>query len=117
LYWIGLDWMEHKNSNKDTGYYSSDIIGHYIINAINGAKYPWKVGDFDERRFFKVRDTSNRVSFFSKEYGTGVSHTLYYETPYEYMKHRNIMLDNEFIKSWYEKKNALYPGEFCYIKI
>ena len=98
--------INHKHnyhSKKNLSYYASDIVGTYIVNPITGAKYPWKVGTLDENRFFKVIDNSNNVSFRSSEYGHRVSHKLYYETPTDYMKHRNIVLDQTVIENWKNK--------------
>lgn len=109
--------MEQIKRSRDLDYYPSDIVGQTIVDARTGAKQPWCVGESGERRFFKVRDTSSSVTLFSKEYGLCITHTLFYETPYQYMKHRNVVLDDEFIKAWYDSKNELFPGEFCNVKI
>ena len=93
----------HHNPKKNVRYYPSDIVGNFIVNAINGAKYPWKVGSFDENRFFKVIDTANRVTFRSPEYGPRVTHKLYYDSPMDYMKHRNIVLEKSVIDNWQNK--------------
>ena len=99
---------QESNPTSRYTYYASDTVGQYIVDAITGAKYPWRVGSLDEKRFFKVRDVSNQVNFMSKEYGYRVSHTLYYESPYKYMKHRNVDLDNNFIKEWCDNHKHLY---------
>ena len=96
-------------------YYPSDVVGNPVVNAVTGAKYPWRVGKKEEDRFFKVIDTANNVGFGNLDYGCRVSHKLYYETPYQYMTHRNIELSDDFIKAWYTKQNAKYPGEFIYV--
>ena len=95
--------------------YASDVVGQYIVDAITGAKYPWKVGSKDENRFFKVKDVGNTVSWMSKEYGCRVAHKLYYETPSEYMRHCQVNLDKKIIDSWYSKLNKQFPGEYTNI--
>ena len=104
------------NNTPRQRYYESNVVGHSVVCAITGAKYPWKVGKRDENRLFKVVDTANKVHFSSKDYGCRVSHNLYYETPYQYMEHRNVELSEDFIRSWYDKQNELYPGEYIYTK-
>ena len=112
--------MEKSNSGASKKprerYYASDIVGNYVVDAMTGAKFPWKVGKQGENRFFKVVDTANRVDFRSQDYGRRVSHKLYYETPYHYMAHRNVELSDDFIKEWYMKQNERYPGEYIYTK-
>jgi hypothetical protein len=104
-----------KTSKMSERYYSSDVMGAPILDAVTGAKYPWNVGEVEENRLFKVIDTANEVGWKSKQYGCRISHKLYYQTPYEYMKHRNIELNEEFIKNWYDKQNEKYPGKFIYV--
>jgi len=96
----------------------SDIIGNNIVDARTGAKYPWKVGSFDERRFFIVTNTVPFHNFERKgtydNYSRRSSCKAFYESPYAYMKHCNVELDEDFVKAWYEKKNKLYLGMYNY---
>ena len=92
---------------KDRCYYS-DIIGDYIHDAITNTKYPWKVGSFDERRFFKVLNSTGDI------YNNGSSNTAFYETPHAYMNHKRVELDDTLINNWYVKVNKLYPGQYSY---
>lgn len=97
--------------------YYSDIVGDSIRDAISGAKYPWKVGSFDERRFFKVRSTTA----YANQKAKGVedlcgrsARQAFYESPISYMNHLSIALDEELVKGWYNKANELYPGQYNY---
>ena len=95
--------------------YYSDVVGSYIMNAVTGEKYPWKVGSFDERRFFKVTDTTNtknvgRKGNYNSSQGRS-SHFAYYETPQAYMNHKQIELDETVIYDWYDRKNLFFPQE------
>ena len=98
--------------------YYSDIPGDYIVDAKTGAKYPWKVGSFDEQRFFRVTNTVPIQNFERK--GTHNSYVgrsgskAFYENPHVYMKYCKVELDEEYVKSWYEQKNRLYPGMYNY---
>jgi len=96
--------------------YYSNITGSYIHDAITNAKYPWKVGSFDERRFFKVTNTTGNLYNNNNNnddcYSSQSSNYAFYETPYEYMNHTNVELDENLIKEWYEKVNKLYPDEY-----
>ena len=98
--------------------YYSDIIGNNIVDARTGAKYPWKVGSLDEQRFFRVVNT---VPFHNYErkgtcdnYSGRSSCKAFYENPHIYMKYCNVELDESFVRSWYERKNKLYPGIYNY---
>ena len=96
--------------------YYSDIVGSPILDAITGEQYPWRVGSFNENRFFKVTDTTNNVDTTRKGdydscYGRS-SHKAYYENPHSYMNHKRIELDEELVRQWYDKVNRLFPGEY-----
>lgn len=82
--------------------YYTNILGQYICDAITNAKYPWKLGSFDERRFFKVTNSTGNLY-------NNKSNFAFYESPYAYMNHQNIQLDDDIIKNWYKKVNKLYP--------
>lgn len=92
-------------------FYPSNVVGSHILDAITGAKFPWKVGEIGENQFFKVNipPVNNQMGSHDQHQGQRVSHKLYYETPYHYMAHRNVELDEELIKNWYAKMNKLYP--------
>jgi len=96
--------------------YYSDIVGDSIRDAITGARYPWKVGSFDERRFFKVRSTTAYAN--SKAKGADScgrsARQAFYENPISYMNHYSVNLDEDLVKNWYNKTNALYPGQYIY---
>ena len=88
--------------------YYSDVVGDYILDAVTSAKYPWKVGSLDERRFFKVKDTTQRDYYD----GRG-PRTMFYENPYAYINHARISdLDEELIQKWYANVKKLYPGQY-----
>jgi len=100
---------QSKERNNKRNIFPSNIEGNYIVNAVTGAKYPWKVGSLDDQRFFKVTDTANNVNFYSVDYGKRVYNKLFYESPYEYMNHRNIKLDKETINNWLIRLNKHFP--------
>ena len=94
--------------NYNSPYFPSK--GKYILDAATGAEYPYKVGTFDEKRFFKVVDSSDILeSNGRKSYNSKNSNILFYSSPEMYMKHRNVLLDEEIIKGWHDKYNMLYP--------
>ena len=103
---------------KEVNIYYSNVVGKSIVDAITGAKYPWRTGSMDEERFFRTLSTV--IPYYMKQKGdystlnTRSANKAFYEDPYAYMRHNNIDLSEDFIKDWYIKKNALYPGEFVY---
>jgi hypothetical protein len=97
--------------------YYSDIVGDGIRDAITGARYPWKVGSFDERRFFKVRSTiayANHKAKGVQDLCGRSARQAFYETPFSYMNHQSVVLSDDSVKDWYNKANALYPGQYNY---
>jgi len=123
---MGEKQERHMLNNNDEPYvsyagnrevYYSDIVGDYIRDAVTGAKFPWKVGSFDERRFYKVRSTTayaNSKAKGTQDPGSRSARQGFYETPFSYMNHHEVYLDKEVVKSWYDKTNALYPGDYIY---
>jgi len=110
---LNLNHRKSQSNNQKRCYYSN-IIGSYIHDAITNAKYPWKVGSFDERRFFKVTNATgnlyiNDLNTTSDNYCANSSNFAFYESPYEYMNHTKVYLDEHLIKEWYEKVNKLFP--------
>ena len=107
-----------KGKPKEVNIYYSNIVGTYIVDAITGAKYSWRVGSTDEERFFRTLGTI--IPYYRKQkgdYATLYTHSAnkaFYEDPYAYMTHNNIDLPEDFIKEWYATKNKLYPGQFVY---
>ena len=103
---------------KEVPIYYSNIVGSSIVDAITGAKYPWRVGSTDEQRFFRTLSTV--VPHYLKRkndsdiYNMRSANKAFYEDPYAYMRHNDIDLSDEFIKEWYTNKNTLYPGQFVY---
>tara|TARA_B100001057_G_scaffold455802_1_gene502618 strand:- start:234 stop:626 length:393 start_codon:yes stop_codon:yes gene_type:complete len=98
--------------SKKNKYYTSSIVGDYIVNAITGEKYPWRVGSPDEKRFFRVTDTTKFNDSSNTNGENRTSYKLFYESPHVYMKDRKIELDKELVKTWYNNINLLYPDEY-----
>ena len=94
---------------KNTAYdpykkvYYSDVVGSPILDAITGAKYPYKVGSYHEKKFFKVKSTTAYRNTHSKlQYPA--THTLcnqaFYENPTAYMNHLKVELSDDIIETW-----------------
>jgi len=87
--------------NRKLKIFNSDIQGSAIKDAITGELYPWKVGSYDEQRFFKVKDNS-LLNKYDSEFQEG--HTLFYKNPEEYMNFNNVELDDNIIEEWHERQ-------------
>lgn len=98
--------------NYNNSYYPSNVEGERIIDAVTGAKYPWRVGTYEEKRFFKVIDASDIMETNGKQsYNKRSSNFLYYQSPESYMKHKNVVLEESVITEWYNKYNLLFPND------
>ena len=82
--------------------YYSNVVGSYIVNAITGEKYPWKVGTIDELKLFKVKNTT-----LDQRFNASNLQTAYYNSPEEYMEYKNVNLDETIINGWYNRINKL----------
>ena len=93
------------------GYYPSNIPEQYIVNASSGNLYNFKVGSKESLQLFHVVDTTG--FYGSNGLPTNIvnreSNNLYYNDPYEYMRHRGIKLSKEVIDKWRTKVNLLFP--------
>ena len=49
------DSVSIRTANK---YHPSNVMNQYIVNAITGVKYPYRVGSKDSLRLYKVIDTT-----------------------------------------------------------
>ena len=110
---------KYVNRVKKRAYYPSNAPGSFIKNAITGVAYPWKVGSKDSRRLFKVVDTlglhdSNGIKLPGRKRRSEVGQVnpspnhLYYDSPEEFMRHRNCTVSPEHIESWLKTKNELF---------
>jgi hypothetical protein len=81
---------------KKFSFYTTCPQGSNIRNAFTGKFYTHKVGSKDEDLYFKVIISTGDTSQYSP--------TLFYDSPIEYEKHMNCILNSEIKKVW-EKKN------------
>ena len=90
--------------------YYSDVIGSPILDAVTGAKYPFKVGSKDEKKFFKVRSTLAYKNNSAKlEYPSSASTTnqAFYDNPESYMKHNGVVLSKDILDLWKLRHNVI----------
>ncbi len=86
--------------------YYSDVVGSMILDAITGAKYPYKVGTINENKFFKVRSTTaykNRSAKMEYPACASVTNQAFYESPEAYMNHHYVKLSDDIVKNWHER--------------
>jgi hypothetical protein len=77
-------------------YYSSNGCRSRVRNARTGAYYNFYVGDKEETTLFRVTDATG-------VYGNKDPNQLYYDSPMEYMEHREIPVDEATLASWKTK--------------
>lgn len=86
--------------------YYSDVVGSPILDAVTGAKYPFKVGSVDEKKFFKVRSTTaykNRSAKATYPTWASVTNQAFYENPQSYMSYHSVVLSKDILDSWNER--------------
>ena len=89
--------------------YYSDVVGSPILDAVTGAKYPFKVGSVDEKKFFKVRSTTaykNRSAKATYPTCASVTNQAFYENPQSYMQHHKVVLSEAILDNW-NKRNMV----------
>lgn len=93
----------------------------YYSDVVTDAKYPFKVGSIDEKKFFKVRSTTAYTNRLAKTlYPTGalVTNQAFYENPQSYMQHNKVVLSEEIL--WLLINHYLYHYlniDYLYYKI
>ena len=94
-------------------YYPSNVQEQYIVNAVSGAPYPFRVGSLESLRLFHVTDATGTCD------NRGLRGTLnrepnhlYYTDPQEYMRHRGgrQAFDRAFVEAWRSKVDWLFPS-------
>ena len=94
-------------------YYPSNVQEQYVVNAVSGAPYPFRVGSFESLRLFHVTDATGLCD------GRGLRGTLnrepnhlYYTDPQQYMRHRGgrQAFDRAFVDAWRSKVDWLFPS-------
>ena len=107
------------NRVKKRVYYPSNTPDAFIKNAITGTAYPWKVGSKDSKRLFKVVDAlglhdKQGIKLPGRKRRSDVGQVnpnpnhLYYDSPEEFMRHRNCTVGQSLIESWLKTKNELF---------
>lgn len=96
-------------------YFPSNTSEMYIVNAMTGVKYPWKVGTFDAQRLYNVVDSTTLcdnkgflIKYTDKTTETCNPNYLYYDSPQQYMQHRKVTLDPTTIQAWRTRVSALF---------
>ena len=94
-------------------YHPSNFQEQYVVNAVTGAPYPFRVGSLESLRLFHVTDATGTCD------SRGLRGTLnrepnhlYYTDPQEYMRHRGgrQALDRAFVEAWRSKVDWLFPS-------
>tara|TARA_Y100000591_G_scaffold323952_1_gene342593 strand:- start:609 stop:1028 length:420 start_codon:yes stop_codon:yes gene_type:complete len=126
------DVMNTRKVRRVRHYYPSNMMGRRIINAVTGSEYPWAVGSKQSKLLFCVHDSSgmcdkngylvtrtnckepNSVNPADEKklVSSRNPNKCYYESPNEYMLHRNVKLSRAFIEDW-KAKNAELRAQLC----
>lgn len=94
-------------------YYPSNVPEQYVVNAVSGTPYPFRVGSFESLRLFHITDATGMSD------SKGISGTLnrepnhlYYTDPQEYMRHRGgrKAFPSAYVDAWRSNVNLLFPS-------
>lgn len=80
--------------------YTSCGYGNFIRDAETGAYYKNKVGTLDEDLFFKVKFATGELK------SSNDSSTVFYSSPYNYMKHLRCEVSQDTIKNWETRRDV-----------
>lgn len=97
-------------------YYPSNHDAQYIVNAITGIRYPWKVGSYMSHSLYKVTDSSG----FNDREGYRLQKNdepnyepnfLYYDSPEQAAKHLRMKLVPQDALAWHSRYKLLFPDK------
>lgn len=107
------------SNNQASKCYPSNAMDQFIVNAVSGTKYPFRVGSRKSLTLFKVIDTSgaydktgkmNMTSDIRRSVPKEPNH-FYFDGPQEYAQHRGFHHDHKTSETWDKYKNTiLKPG-------
>jgi hypothetical protein len=63
--------------------FSSNVQGHYIVNAVTGVEYPWRVGSLCEDLLWKVCDARASRGKYEPDF-------YFYDSPQQAAEHRRF---------------------------
>jgi hypothetical protein len=93
---------------KRAAYYPSNTQGGFIVNAITGVEYPWRVGSEDARRLFRAVDTTGthdkegrKLKPNSPDFPNPNPNHLYYDSPQQFMQHRRVKITPALVEQWH----------------
>lgn len=112
--------MEHNEEIEEVddgewrrSYYPSNIQEQYVVNAVSGVPYPFRVGSLETLQLFHVTDATGMCDSngLRGSLNREPNH-LYYTDPQEYMRHRGgrQAFDRAFIEAWRTKVDRLFPS-------
>ena len=113
--------MEEDAENQETNeemewrraYYPSNSTHQYVVNAMTGHVYPFRVGSEESQALFHVTDVTGTCDGYGLECHRGTfnrePNQLYYDSPTQYMVHRpgSEPLSNEFMAVWHSKTQPI----------
>ena len=85
-----------KGRSSKNGHFFSAPIGAYIVNAVDGSRYNYKVGSVDEQRFWTVMVNNGKESA-----------KLFYGSPEQYEQHRGVEVSKEAKDAWNMQQEVL----------
>jgi hypothetical protein len=94
-------------------YYPSNKQQTLIRNAVTGVKYTYLVGSIDQRRLYKIIDTTGTCDsegfVIKSKYdlpNPNPNH-LFYDSPEQCMSHLRIVIQPEEIARWRERSQSM----------
>ena len=73
-------------SGQRRRFYPSNVQGHFIVNAVTGVSYPWRVGSVYEDLLWKVCDSNARNGKYEPD-------MYFYDSPKQAISHRRYKPD------------------------
>ncbi len=97
----------HSRHSKDRKgkrkFYTSNVPGMFIVNAVTGIAYPWRVGSLYEDFLWKICDARGKYGKLDPDF-------YFYDSPKQAIDHRRYRANafsEEAIESWKMKVSKM----------
>jgi len=94
--------VENENRYMSQKRYASNVGGAYIVNAVSGYPYPYRVGSIDEHRLWKVVDSTGYD-------GSRDAQFYFYDSPLECGRHMGYKVPAREVEKWRNRVEKLSP--------
>jgi len=113
--WSGSSFTHQDSEEVDMTFYPSNTPGGFIVHAVTGEHYPYKIGTYESLRLFRV----NICNGMWDDKGNKIPHgqapnkspnILYYDSVEDYEEHFHAEVTRKRATEWHTNVKFWFPG-------